>query len=130
MASWRLISSILQLRQQPAADLGPGHADVGDLAAEVGAEVGVAVAVLGFEAFDPGVVEDGAEAADLVAGDSGAVVDDEAGDDLGGVLPEDAALGLVDGEAFILGDVADAGPSGSRPGGSRSGPPEKVRSSA
>src|SRR5262249_50058850 len=48
----------LELRQQRRAQLGAGHGDKGDLAAEPGGEVGPALAVLPLEALGPGAVED------------------------------------------------------------------------
>ena len=57
--------------------------------------------------FGPGAVEDRPEAADLGPADAGAVVDHQAGHHLRRVPAQDAGLGLVDREAFVLGDVAD-----------------------
>ena len=62
--------------------MGADHVDVGDHPAEPGFEMGKVVAILGGEAFGFGAVEEGTEAADLVARDVRFVVDDDAGDEL------------------------------------------------
>ena len=73
-----------------------GHGDEDDLPTEAGDEVGVAGAVLAFEAFGPGAVEDRPEAPDLRPGHAGVVVNHQARHELRRAPAEDAGLRLVD----------------------------------
>ena len=100
----------VELDSQPIADLGPGHADEGDLAPEPGAEVGVALRGSGRRAPRTSARWRMARRRRTSSrADARPVVDDQAGDDLRGVPAEDAGLGLVDREPLVLGEVADAG---------------------
>ncbi len=100
---------MIELFDQPATLVRIDHLDEGDAAAELGFEVGVVRAVLGGEAVLASVVEDGAEAADFAAADAGAIVDDDSGDAHRRASLEDARFLFVDGEAFVLRDVANSG---------------------
>lgn len=86
--------------------LGVEHGEVGDAAAQVGAEVGVGEMVLAAGADFDAVVEGGFESVELGSGEVRVLIDNDAGHALAGASAEDAGLAVVDSEALLNGDGA------------------------
>ena len=103
----RFPSDPVEQGTQPQGPAGVDCGDLGDPSGEVGAEVGVAVAVLSGGPMTDTVPEDGLEPVVLVAADVWVGVYDHAGELLADALTHEARLARVDLEALLERQPAD-----------------------